>query len=108
MAIVSNIFIAQYYGTYEVNNKHYLLWFSNIFDIYWKKSDIKETMFNRLNSEIEKIWLVALNLERSDENFDKENNVYIEIYNYKDWYTYNDYINKWNSVWFAFINIRTI
>lgn len=109
MALVSNIFIAQYYGTYKINNDRFILWFSNIFDIHDNKRDIKNTMFQKLDSELSTKWLIAIYNEGKQNWFDIENYSFIDIYNYVDWYSNaKDYIEKRNPIWYANISIRTI
>lgn len=108
MALVSNVFIAQYYGTYEINNEKFILWFSNVFDIHDNKSDVKNKMFIELDSYLGKRWLIAIYNEDNQNWFDKENNSYIDIYNYVDWYKIEDYIKNLNPIWFSYINIKII
>lgn len=108
MALITNsLYITNSNYTYEIDWEKYCWWDSDIFDIQRKKADIMNIMLWYINNskDFNKKWLVAIFEEHSLNNEDIN---FFRIYKWKDWWTYDDYVNSNRSIWFWSIQNRVI
>lgn len=107
MALTQTLYITNSKYTYETDWQQSCWWDADIFDIQRKKADIMNIMLWYINNDksfIEK-WLVAIFYEHKSNNEDYQ---FFRIYNYIDWWTYDDYRNSNKNIWFWFIENRLI
>jgi len=105
-----NIYLANSKYTYKtIDNIQACGWFADIYDIQVKKENIMFEMIDQINywnnGLISKEWLIAIFDKHKSNNEDYK---YFNIFEYKDGYSDNDYIENLKSFWFWFIENRVV
>lgn len=105
-----NIFLANSYFTYTIDDKKNCSWDADLFDTWTDKNAIMRNMINFINEGnnwiVNSLNIIAIFNSHSDAN---ENFSYFEIYKYnQNFQTEDNYRNQGNKVWFWFINIKHI
>lgn len=104
-----NLYLANSKYTYSLDNKPYCGWFADMFDITKRKEDIMYDLLDQINEWnnglIYQKWLVAVFNTHESNNEDYN---YFDIFEYVNWYSNEDYKNKWKTYWFGFIENRVV
>lgn len=92
------------YHTYtDINDTDWVWW--DAFNL--SLSNTEDTIFDMLNDintvQLKDTWLIAI-FSDNDKNWDLRQSY--NIYDIVDWYSKQDYINSWKSIWFGFIKLK--
>lgn len=92
------------YHTYTDINKIDWVWW-DAFNIPLSNTEnIIYDMLNDINTnQLKGTWLKAV-FSKDDKNWDLRQSY--NIYDIENWYTDDDYREKWNNVWFGFIKLK--
>lgn len=96
----TNVYLANSTYTYTYEWNEYCYWFADVFDITRKKSDIMIEILDQANDELYERTLYAVFQDHKSNN---EDFCYFEIFKWVQWYSNDDYRNKWTKCWFGFV-----